>query len=57
MMKRSPRGQASVEYSSISLLLALAGIAALAGTDVARGFIEALQDYIDYMLYALSLPL
>ncbi len=51
------RGQASVEYASISLVLALAGIAALAGTPVARGLIEALQDYIDYLLYALSLPI
>ncbi len=53
----SRRGQASVEYASLSLIFALAGIAALAGTPVARGLIEALQDYIDYLLYTLSLPI
>jgi hypothetical protein len=51
------RGQASVEYASLSLVFALAGVAAVAGTPVARGLIEALQDSIDYLLYTLSLPL
>ncbi len=53
----SRRGQASAEYVSISVLLSLVCLAALVGTPVARGLVEALQEYVDYFLYALNLPL
>jgi hypothetical protein len=56
-VRLSRRGQASTEYVSISVLLSILCLAALVGTPVRRGLVAALQEYVDYFLYALNLPL
>jgi hypothetical protein len=48
------RGQAMVEYVSMTTVLLLGGVAAFGGWPITRQFFNALQAYIDLFFYALN---
>lgn len=49
-----PRGQAMVEYISVSAVLMLGTLVAFAGWPITRLFFDALQAYVDLFFYALN---
>lgn len=53
--RRAPfRGQATVEYISVSAVLLLGTLVAFSGWPLTRLFFEALQSYVDLFFYALN---
>jgi hypothetical protein len=55
--KRFPRGQAMTEYAGISTILIFGAIAAGVVTPVGKLFVQALQQYVDLMFFALNIGL
>jgi Flp pilus assembly pilin Flp len=56
-IQRHQRGQAQVEYASLTLIISLALLGATVGQPVMQALFQALQTYIDYFLYCLNLAI
>lgn len=57
LQKRCQRGQAQVEYVSLTLIISLALLGATVGQPVLQAFFRALQTYVDYFFYCLNLAI
>ena len=53
-LQAPPRGQATVEYISVSAVLMLGTLVAFTGWPLTRLFFEAMQSYVDLFFYALN---
>ena len=54
-VSKGQRGQAMVEYASMTGILSLGLLAVAGATPVIPRFFEAIQAYVDLMFYALNL--